>query len=68
MSGIIGRLSAEVGPPHGGSADESRLALANGNALTSVRYRYRDYVAEVVAMRSSPDGLVLREHYMSARD
>jgi len=38
-------------------------------SLTSLRYRYRDYFAEVVAMRAG-DGSegVVREHYMSARD
>jgi hypothetical protein len=68
LSDIVGRLSAEMGPPHGGSIEQSKLALSSGEGLTSVRYRYRDYIAEVVAMRASRDGLMLREHYMSARD
>jgi hypothetical protein len=62
------RLEAQVGAPQQrtGSFDGPHLA-ANG-ALSSVRYRYRDYFAEVIAMRFKGDGLVVREHYMSAND
>jgi hypothetical protein len=67
---IEGRLEAEVGEPQQrtGSFVGADLATATPGSLSSVRYRYRDYFAEVIAMRFQSDGLVLREHYMSAND
>ena len=67
---IEGRLEAQIGTPHqrSGSFDEKHLALEGAYGLSSSRYRYRDYFAEVIAMRFASDGLVLREHYMSAND
>jgi hypothetical protein len=67
---IEGRLEAQVGAPQqtSGSFDEAHLGLQGADGLSSARYRYRDYFAEVIAMRFTSDGLVLREHYMSAND
>jgi hypothetical protein len=71
LGDITGRLRSQIGPPQGGSidpVDPARLARSGAESLTQVQYRYRDYFAEVVAMRVPWDGLMLREHYMSARD
>jgi hypothetical protein len=66
---VASRLEAQIGPPASGAADTSRLAEVGAASLTSLRYRYRDYFAEVVAMRAGEGSEgVVREHYMSARD
>lgn len=64
------RLATAVGAPQQttGSFDDSHLAAAGAESLAAVRYRYRDYFADVIAMRFGADGLVLREHYLSAAD
>jgi hypothetical protein len=36
--------------------------------MSSVSYRFRDYIAEVTAMNGPSSGPSVREHYMSARD
>jgi hypothetical protein len=67
---IARRLEANVGPPQqaSGGFDDAHLGRQGAYSLSSARYRYRDYFAEVIAMRFPTDGLVLREHYMSATD
>jgi hypothetical protein len=64
------QLEAQVGAPHrtSGAFDDAHLAAEGPASLASTQYHYRDYVAEVMAARFSGDGLVLREHYMSAND
>jgi hypothetical protein len=64
------KLVSQVGAPpqKSGSFDEAHLSLEGALGLASIRYRYRDYFADVIAMRFASDGLVLREHYMSAND
>jgi len=67
---VESRLEAQVGPPQqkSGSFDDAHLALAGIRSLASVSYKYRDYFAEVIAMRFQEGGLVVREHFMSAND
>lgn len=64
------RLEAAVGAPHEqqGSFDDAHLARQGAQSLSSIKYRYSDYFAEVIAMRFQATGLVVREHYMSAND
>jgi hypothetical protein len=64
------KLASQVGEPQqkSGSFDEAHLSLEGAQSLSALRYRYRDYFADVIAMRFATDGLVLREHYMSAND
>jgi hypothetical protein len=63
-------LASKVGAPQQttGSFEDAHLALEGAQSLATVRYRYRDYFADVIAMRFGADGLVLREHYLSATD
>jgi hypothetical protein len=66
----VSRLEAAVGAPQvaTGSFDDTNLARLGAESLSQVRYRYRDYFADVIAMRLQADGLVVREHFMSAND
>jgi hypothetical protein len=70
----LGELKAglyrELGAPHSqdGSFDSDHLGQTGAASLASMRYRYHDYFAELVALRFGHDGLSVREHYMSARD
>jgi hypothetical protein len=63
---IEGRLEAQVGVPQmkKGGFDGKTIATP----VSTVRYRYSDYFAEVIALHLKDEGLVLREHYMSAND
>jgi hypothetical protein len=67
---VASKLASQVGAPQqaSGTFDEGHLSVAGAPSLSSMRYRYSDYFAEVIAMRFAEDGLVLREHYMSAAD
>jgi len=67
---IVARLEAEVGPPQEkiGSFDDAHLAQMGPMGLSSFKYKYSDYIAELLAMRFKESGLVVREHYMSAND
>lgn len=64
------QLASKLGAPHkrSGTFDDARLANEGASSLASLGYRYRDYFADVIALRFRSDGLVVREHYMSARD
>lgn len=68
VADIESRLEATVGLPQqqSGRFDEASLAAAPAGDIATVRYRYSDYFAELIAMRFRDEGLVLREHYMSA--
>ena len=67
---IEARLVAQVGEPQEkqGSFDDATLARSGVESLASVKYRYSDYLAELMAMRFQASGLVVREHYKSAND
>jgi hypothetical protein len=67
---IVDSLSAKLG-----SADKSvgdfgaqKLSGPAASSISTVSYRYVDYVADVTAMNSPHSGLLIREHYMSAND
>jgi hypothetical protein len=64
---IASKLDTEVGGPdqQSGDFDPTALAASGAASLSSARYRYRDYFADVIAMRFATDGLVLREHFAS---
>jgi hypothetical protein len=66
---IVASLSAALGPGDAnGAFDAAHLAATPAHSMSSVSYRFRDYVAEVTAMNAPSGGPSIREHYMSARD
>ena len=67
---IVASLTRALGPsPHGrGDFGGRSLRSTGADSVSTVTYRYRDYVAEVVAMNAPSGGPTVREHYMSARD
>jgi hypothetical protein len=67
LAGISSRMTAALGTA-AGSLDASRLSKVGPTSLSQMRYRFRDYMAEAIAMRLPRDGIVVREHFISARD
>jgi hypothetical protein len=67
---IVASLQRALGAASrtGGTFAKDQLAKAGAASAAAVSYRYRDYVADVTALNLGSDGLVLREHYMSAND
>ncbi|HEX3770370.1 MAG TPA: hypothetical protein VHV30_05880 [Polyangiaceae bacterium] len=66
---IVASLGAALGPGDAnGAFDAAHLAAPPAHSMSSVSYRFRDYVAEVTAMNAPSGGPSVREHYMSARD
>jgi hypothetical protein len=66
---IVASLRAALGPGDAnGAFDAARLAATPAHSMSTVSYRFRDYVAEVTAMNAPSGGPSIREHYMSARD
>ena len=65
FAAISARLSGALG-----AAPAGRLPAPgwNGEAPAFVSYRFSDYIAEVSSMRLPGRGVVLREHYLSARE
>ncbi len=63
-------LSGTLGPADktSGTFDANRLAIAGVDSLSSLRYRYADYFADVTAMTLPASGPSVREHYMSANN
>lgn len=67
---IVSSLEAKLGPPETKAGDFGavRLGAPPAYSVSTVAYRYSDYVAEVTAMNGPSGGPSIREHYMSARD
>jgi hypothetical protein len=67
---IVASLSAKLGPADKsvGSFAAQQLAGPAAASISTVSYRYVDYVAEVSAINLPRSGLSVREHYMSAND
>ncbi|HEY2736402.1 MAG TPA: hypothetical protein VGI70_20525, partial [Polyangiales bacterium] len=69
MKAIAASLAAELGAPASTKGDLSARYFASGPMRTAfVQYRFSDYIADVTATNIPDKGLILREHYMSARD
>ncbi|HEY4102899.1 MAG TPA: hypothetical protein VGM44_03375, partial [Polyangiaceae bacterium] len=69
MNAVAQSLKQQLGPPTRESGDRSARYLASGPMRTAVvEYRFRDYIADLSATNIPGRGLMLREHYMSARD
>jgi hypothetical protein len=67
---IVASLGDALGPAVGTAGDFAtvRFAQSATTSISTVRYRYRDYVADVTGMNAPSGGPSIREHYMSARD
>jgi hypothetical protein len=67
---IVDGLSARLGPADTrvGGFDARGLSGPPAASISTVSYRYADYLADVSAMNLPHSGLLIREHYMSAND
>jgi hypothetical protein len=66
FTAIAATLADEIGAPP--SAKRLPSPAWNAGGPVFVEYRYADYIAGVSAMGMTGRGVVLREHYTSARD
>ncbi len=67
---IIASLAEKLGPAErsAGDFEASSLGGPPAGSISTVTYRFGDYVADVTAMNAPSSGPSIREHYMSARD
>jgi hypothetical protein len=67
---IVAALADRLGPAERSAGDFEKASLGGppARSISTVRYRYDDYVADVTAMNAPSSGPSIREHYMSARD
>jgi hypothetical protein len=67
---IVASLAERLGPAQrrGGDFEVSSLGATPARSISTVAYRFDDYVADVTAMNAPSSGPSIREHYMSARD
>jgi hypothetical protein len=68
--GIVASLATKLGPAgtHAGSFAAADLSRPTAESISTVSYRFADYVADVSSMSIGSSGSIVREHYMSARD
>jgi hypothetical protein len=67
---IAASLASELGPPtrSAGPFGGAELATPGVAGLSTISYRFADYIADVTVMNLAHTGVSLREHYMSAAD
>ncbi len=67
---IVSSLAESLGPAErqAGGFDTAHFSASGAGSISTVVYRYNDYVADVTAMNAPSGGPSIREHYMSARD
>jgi len=69
MNAVVASLEKQLGAPLEQKGDRSASYLAAAPMRTAVvQYRFSDYIADVSATNIPGSGLIMREHYMSARD
>ena len=69
MGSTVSAMQKQLGAPTREAGDRTANYLASGPMHTAiVEYRFKDYIADVSATNVPGRGLLLREHYMSARD
>ena len=69
MTAVVSGLEQQLGKPTREAGELSADYLASGPYRTAlVRYRFTDYQADVSTTNLPGHGIVVREHYMSARD
>jgi len=68
MGGLLGGLRTALGDPArtAGSLDVASLSAASYATAASF-FEFRDYIAELTATQIPREGVLVREHYMSAR-
>ncbi len=67
---IVSSLNERLGPAerHAGDFGAAHFSTSGAGSISTVVYRYNDYVADVTAMNAPSGGPSIREQYMSARD
>jgi hypothetical protein len=69
LSAVVGQMKEQLGIPTHEAGSRTAGYLASGPMHTAtVEYRFKDYIADVSATNIPGRGLLMREHYMSARD
>jgi len=69
MSSVVRGLQGQLGKPTRELGQRTATYLESAPYKTAlVRYRFKDYQADVTATNLPGKGTMLREHYMSARD
>jgi len=69
LSIVVGKMKDQLGAPTHEAGSRTAGYLASGAMHTAtVAYRFKDYIADVSATNIPGRGLLMREHYMSARD
>jgi hypothetical protein len=69
LNAVVATMKQQLGAPSVEKGERSASYLAAGQMHTAlVQYRFSDYIADVSATSIPGRGLMLREHYMSARD
>jgi len=65
---IVASLAEKLGPAEQRAGDFAApsLGVPAAGSISTVRYRFVDYVADVTAMNAPSSGPSIREHYMSA--
>ncbi len=62
------KLEKLLGPPGKAAGDGSVALLSSPAGVSGISYRFHDYQAEITALNVSSHGVVVREHFVSARD
>jgi hypothetical protein len=67
---IVSFLAQQLGPANasGGDFGAATFGAPSALSISSMTYRYADYVADVTGMNAPSGGATIREHYMSAKD
>lgn len=69
MNAVVASMKEQLGAPTSEAGSPTARYLASGAMHTAVvSYRFKDYIADISASNVPGAGLMLREHYMSARD
>jgi hypothetical protein len=69
LATVVEKMKEQLGAPTREAGSRTAGYLASGAMHTAtVEYRFKDYIADVTATNIPGRGLLMREHYMSARD
>jgi hypothetical protein len=67
---IVSALAEKLGPAQRqvGAFDAAHFAAPGARSISTVTYRYSDYLADVIAINAPSGGPSIREQYISAKD